>query len=76
MNAILQFVLKYVLEFAFGKLQNWISKKKKIDKHKAETKKQVAKLKAAIDKAYDGEEVSKEQSKEIVDAAKALMSDY
>lgn len=76
MNTILQFILKYALDFAFGKVQTWLSKKKKINKSKTETKQQVARLKRAISQAYDGDEVTNKQSKEIVESAKELMSNY
>jgi len=76
LNTILSFVLKYVLEFAWGKLQRYLSKNQKKQLTKTETRKQVARLKKAISNAYDGEPISKEQSREIVDAAKDLMSNY
>jgi len=76
MQAIYGFVLKYVLDFAFSKIQNYLKKNNKKQKSKTETKRQVARLKRAISEAYDGEKISEKQSKEIITSAKELMRNY
>jgi len=76
MQFILNFILKYILDFAFGKIQKYLSKSNKEKLSKTDTRKKVSRLKKAISNAYDGEEISRDQSKEIVDAAKDLMSNY
>lgn len=76
MNAILSFVLKYVLDFAFGKLQGYFKKMEKRQETKAAVNKKVSRVKKAVSQAYDGEDITKEQRKEIVDSVKDLITTY
>lgn len=50
--------------------------KAKETKMMAEINKEKARLKGAIDKAYDGKPVTKEQRKEVIDAARTLITNY
>jgi len=76
MTAIYTFVLKYVLDFIFGKVQTYFRTQSKKQESKNEIEIKVKRLNEAIKIAYDGEDITDEQSKEIISSARDLISSY
>lgn len=76
MQAVYGFILKLVLEFAFKKAQAYFSKEADKIIEKVEVVKNVNTLNEAVKAAYNGEKITNDESRAIIDAARNLIQSY
>jgi len=72
-------LLDWVLN-GIASMASWVWKKyqasSKLSKEKSEIDKQLVRVKAAIDGAFNGEEISKDQKRELIDSLRELIRGY
>lgn len=76
MQAVYGFVLKYLLELVFKRVQKYFSKEADKIIGKVEVVKKVNDLNEAVKAAYNGEKITDDQSRKIIDAARILIQSY